>query len=436
MMIQPTKKRNNIRLTCFVAAHIKFIQKDSDNNFLAVEDVTVPALLKYLDNLLAKSTLLCSIQEYWQMASDGKTVDIDEQLKDLQKRQQQLLLQQLEHEELEMQLQMKQSQQEQLQEKQHELEKQLLEKHQLQEQHLQEKRRQQVQQQPPQPIYNIDHLKEIARELDWTAVPRMSRDGTKQIELHKRKTPCEALRLNLLYFVEKVIYYSNLEGAAARKEVLDLCAKLLFYDFGYKEVKGISNMYKTWDKRIQKSHQCGNDCHPTRSRVHGYTAYTDKLEEEYPGYIRELFRYAQKAIGFQASFMDIAKTMNEKSKTYTDKPDTTFNKMNIFRWFVQEGGNLKSPVEKPYLTDDQKANRKEWCEAEKARMREWGTNFHCCFLDEKWFYVTSRRRKLKVLPASVAEDADEVAPHIPKAISRRHPNKVSDLSFVAEYNDV
>ena len=76
------KRRNNIRLTCFVAAHIKFSQRDGDNNFLAVEDVTVPALLKCLDNLLAKSTLLGSIQEYWQMASDGETVDmINGQLK-------------------------------------------------------------------------------------------------------------------------------------------------------------------------------------------------------------------------------------------------------------------------------------------------------------------------------------------------------------------
>ena len=424
----------------------------------------MPNILKQLDNLINRGKLLQCAQEYLRMASDnGEVIDINWQMRDLQQKQREqeahqklLTKMQDDHKEREIQLQLKQYQQEQLlQEKQYELELLFSQmQHQLQEKHRQQEEQQRVldteeqllslskeklsrankSSSLPQPIYDIEHLKHAVSSLDWSTTPRLSRDGSKQIELQtKRKEPCETLRGSLLDFVQRVMQHSNLKGAVDRDEVLRLCAKILFYDFGYKEVKGISNMYKTWDKRVQQSHQCGSDLHPLRSKVHGYPAYTVQLEKDHPGYIRDLFRYAQKTIGYQASFEELARTMNEKSKTYSDKSDTKFNRMNLYRWFAQEGGKLKSPKEKPYLTDDQKQNRKEWCEEEKLRMREWGTNFYCCFLDEKWFYVTSRRRRLKVLPPSPDENADEVAPHIPTAISRRHPNKVSEM-FVFKLN--
>ena len=117
--------------------------------------------------------------------------------------------------------------------------------------------------------------------------------------------------------------------------------------------------------------------------------------------------------------------MNSKTKTKPLLPLTKFNQKNVMRWFKQQGGKEKSPKEKPFLTEDQKKARKKWCEDEKARMTEAGKEFYACFLDEKWFYVTSRRRKLKILPAGQGEDPIEVAPHIPTTRSRRFPVKVS-----------
>ena len=35
-----------------------------------------------------------------------------------------------------------------------------------------------------------------------------------------------------------------------------------------------------------------------------------------------------------------------------------FNTMNLYRWFKQQGGKEKSPMEKPYLTEDQKKGGK------------------------------------------------------------------------------
>jgi len=63
---------------------------------------------------------------------------------------------------------------------------------------------------------------------------------------------------------------------------------------------------------------------------------------------------------------------------------------------------------------------------------DWGEDFHAVFLDEKWFYLSSRRRKIKILPPGPGEDPDEVAPHMPTAISRRHALKVMVLGVVGK----
>ena len=82
--------------------------------------------------------------------------------------------------------------------------------------------------------------------------------------------------------------------------------------------------------------------------------------------------------------------MNNKSKTRSDRPGTSFNASKLYRWFKANKGQEKLPKEKPYLTEDQKKERKRWCECEKYRMELYGGEFYACFLDEKWFYTTSR----------------------------------------------
>ena len=83
-------------------------------------------------------------------------------------------------------------------------------------------------------------------------------------------------------------------------------------------------------------------------------------------------------------------------------------------------------MEKPFLTEDQKQKRKEWCVEQKNLMQDKGEDFHACFLDEKWFYTVSRRRRVKYLPAGDGEDANEVRPVLLTTLSRRHPIKVRD----------
>ena len=254
----------------------------------------------------------------------------------------------------------------------------------------------------------------------------MSRDGTKQVPLHDGKQPGELLKFLIFDLANRVMTRSEMT-ARKRKQVLQYAATLLLFDHGYKSVSGISTLDKTWGKRLENAYLGGSDTRPLQAKIKGPTSYTDKLEKDHPGYVRELYRFAEKTIGNQASFPELARTMNEKSRTYTDKPETKFNTTNLWRWFKAQGGQEKSPKEKPYLTEDQKKERVVWCEDMKEKLATHGRQFYACFLDEKWFYTTSRRRKIKILPAGPDEDPEEVKPHIPTAISRRHSIKVCIL---------
>jgi len=102
--------------------------------------------------------------------------------------------------------------------------------------------------------------------------------------------------------------------------------------------------------------------------------------------------------------------------------------MQLWRWFVQNKGRETAATTKPYLTTDQKKARKEWCMRIKSLIAEHGNNFYCCFLDEKWFYTVSRRRKVKFLPPIDGEDENKIRPWKPRLVSRKNDIKVSILN--------
>ena len=97
-----------------------------------------------------------------------------------------------------------------------------------------------------QSIYNFDKLKQVAKDLDFTNPNRMTRDGTKSITLHDKKLPTEIVKFLIFDLAHKVTKFSNLQPKL-RKQVLKQAATVIFYDHGYKDVKGISqnqNMQK------------------------------------------------------------------------------------------------------------------------------------------------------------------------------------------------
>jgi hypothetical protein len=94
--------------------------------------------------------------------------------------------------------------------------------------------------------------------------------------------------------------------------------------------------------------------------------------------------------------------MNEKAKLDFEgkcryRGTLMLTKDHFHNFFEQNNGFLKAHVYKPLLPDKQIEDRVKWCKEYNKKVRK-GNNFHYCFLDEKWFYTTSRHTKNKIIP--------------------------------------
>ena len=78
-------------------------------------------------------------------------------------------------------------------------------------------------------------------------------------------------------------------------------------------MQGVSRLDKTWRSRMEDSYQTGGDTHPLRGLQKGSKKYTDKFDAENPGGVLRMFRYAQRTIGNQSSYADVASCMNRKA---------------------------------------------------------------------------------------------------------------------------
>ena len=90
---------------------------------------------------------------------------------------------------------------------------------------------------------------------------------------------------------------------------------------------------------------------------------------------------------------------------------------------------MKNPTTKPHLKPEHIKNRLDFSTRWLQKLAE-GTTLYYCFLDEKWFYTTSRRKKEKHLPAAEFESLDETFQTSRKVKNRRHPCKVMYLGVV------
>lgn len=170
--------------------------------------------------------------------------------------------------------------------------------------------------------------------------------------------------------------------------------------------------------------------------------YLEKIEEAHPGYVLELYRAAIRADGADSSWTEIASQMEALSAS-DERGAIRVRSGQIRRWFVKFKGKYKSNVTRPILTEEHREKRLEFATRLLRFLEEhivWERNgrqgeppppFYCAFLDEKWFYTTSRRRKNKVLPLQQGEQpgADTIPPR--RVASRRFTTKVMYMGVVA-----
>ena len=142
-----------------------------------------------------------------------------------------------------------------------------------------------------------------------------------------------------------------------------------------------------------------------------------------------LFRYVQGLFGPLATFMELCESMNKKSAIPIENcPTLSLSQYQLTKWFKQNGGKERSLIEKPKLTEEHMKQQKVW--ACKYFDLLSNPNQPVAFLDKKWFYTTSWRRRMKKLPKGDHEEHEPTYVQ-PKICSRCYPVKVMYLGVVA-----
>jgi hypothetical protein len=195
---------------------------------------------------------------------------------------------------------------------------------------------------------------------------------------------------------------------------------LVAYDWGFKKPIAGTCIMSLWQETLQRSIATGTprlidalNPKPVGNTFGSY--YTDRIETANPGYLTWLFRQAQKKDGNKGMWKEYAKSMTILSGVPDDpRPQLKLTKGQVRRWSIAHKGKCKRVVTCPILTESHKEQRVRWCSAMRQANDE-----HClylqsseqrqkrvfkagppyrCFEDEKFFYTSSGRRKVKELP--------------------------------------
>ena len=98
----------------------------------------------------------------------------------------------------------------------------------------------------------------------------------------------------------------------ARLRIAKAACRLIAYDMGYPGPLAYTRL-PYWYGEINEAILKGEDRDPISPSHCGRESYVSEIERTYPGYLHELYRYAESVKGNLATFQELAETMNLKS---------------------------------------------------------------------------------------------------------------------------
>ena len=113
--------------------------------------------------------------------------------------------------------------------------------------------------------------------MDFDASPRVSRDGSVEIPVHKMKQATAEMKYQIIVMLDMVIRREDL-SSKKRKQVCDQVSHIIFYDHGYTGVYGLSN-WRAWNSRVDVANKTGNTAHPLRGQHKGSKSIASRIEE-------------------------------------------------------------------------------------------------------------------------------------------------------------
>jgi len=143
--------------------------------------------------------------------------------------------------------------------------------------------------------------------------------------------------------------------------------------------------------------------------------------------LRKLWRRAVKKNKDWASFRDLVHWILED--TAKDTVQVKLSVSALRSWFLDHKGQLKKKIAKPLLSDESKKRRVVWS---TEFIRERKQRKYYCYLDEKWFYLESRREQRKLLPRQDGETEEEAEHEHVTTQNRRFPLKEMYIAVVGD----
>ena len=237
-----------------------------------------------------------------------------------------------------------------------------------------------------------------ATNLDFNLSPRLHPISKCIIPIidHNKRNLEEGMKWTM---VTKAIElgYINL-SKPKMKQLGAAVVKKISYLAGYSTVMGSSRSLYRW---YQAYHSDVIDASIFKSLLGtNRPSYTKSIQEKFPTFLHTLFRYATKVLGNDAPTYKLFNLMNEKAKIdYGGKCNIRGNlvltEWHFSEFFHRNGGKVKAPTSKPRLSPESIKLRYLFAKRNKLRLETVGGEFYYCFLDEKWFYIRSRRKKLR-----------------------------------------
>jgi hypothetical protein len=245
-----------------------------------------------------------------------------------------------------------------------------------------------------------------------------------------------------MLMVGKQLGFDSL-STANRKILISAILTTESYLEGYAIPMGSVRSFMRWNEELKKKElgvetkQSVRDMFRDKSGNHKIP-YSKRIQDLYPTLLHSLFRYAGNTHGFDANTSILISSMNKKSKAlYPNceiRSNLSLSKYTFTRFFNENKGKVREAKTKPRLSEQNKAKRVVFCKKNKKRLnrkKKKNTKFHYCFIDEKWFYVYTNRKKNKYLPAAPFENLSDVFVPARKVRSKRHVTKVMFMGIVA-----
>ena len=288
-------------------------------------------------------------------------------------------------------------------------------------------------------VFSEDTLNyiESSNHLDFSKKtrPNVLRPSLPNVRIHNSKSLSEGLKWHLIcQYMQHTKGTPGLVTWKQKTTIMNAIIKHESYHSGYKKPIIVCRTFTRYIQAYNSSKHTDQLFSVYTSRKgSNQVSYITSLERNFPKYMHKLYRYSCRLLGLDATVPQLIHCMNSRSRILhphcPTRSDLRISIHHFWNFFYSNGGQLKRPTTKPSLTKEQKTLRVEWAKNMKQAL-ELLEDFYCCFLDEKWFYTTSRRKKMKILPQADWENSKDAKIVMPKVHSRRHCSKVMYMGVI------